>query len=129
MLAVALIALDGTIPHVNGDRTLRAKDSRRRDEEARLHPLIGGGKRKRIVAAWPRMTKRLQPSIQGYSTDPGDGNAADRRTERSVKVLPTPRPFARFQFWNMMNNRDYNAPLMCVRTRRSRFRVDSTRSA
>jgi hypothetical protein len=48
----------------------------------------------------------------GYFESSGDGNAADKTHETFFQVLPTPRPFARFPFFNLMNNRDINAALI-----------------
>ncbi|MBL8214371.1 MAG: hypothetical protein JNK87_26860 [Bryobacterales bacterium] len=42
----------------------------------------------------------------GYYRGSGDGNAADNKHGAFFQVLPTPRPFARFPFFNMMNNQD-----------------------
>ena len=36
----------------------------------------------------------------------GDGNPNDITHGTFFQVLPTPRPFARFPFFNMMNNED-----------------------
>jgi hypothetical protein len=42
----------------------------------------------------------------GYFRGSGDGNAADNQHETFFQVLPTPRIYARFPFYNMMNNED-----------------------
>lgn len=47
----------------------------------------------------------------GYSQSSGDGNPNDGTHNTFFQVLPTPRPFARFPFFNMMNNRDIYAGL------------------
>jgi hypothetical protein len=36
----------------------------------------------------------------------GDGNPNDNTHGTFFQVLPTPRPYARFPFFNMMNNED-----------------------
>jgi hypothetical protein len=36
----------------------------------------------------------------------GDGNPNDNRHETFFQILPTPRPYARFPFFNMMNLED-----------------------
>src|SRR5205807_3269856 len=41
-----------------------------------------------------------------FSDASGDGNPNDNVHGTFFQVLPTPRPFARFPFFNMMNNRD-----------------------
>lgn len=54
-------------------------------------------------AAW----KKLRPWFRGgYSYGSGDNNANDNRHGTYFQLLPTPRPFARFPFYNMMNNKD-----------------------
>jgi hypothetical protein len=42
----------------------------------------------------------------GYYSGSGDNNPGDSRHNTFFQVLPTPRPFARFPFFNMMNNQD-----------------------
>lgn len=42
----------------------------------------------------------------GYSRSTGDSNATDNRHTTFFQVLPTPRPYARFPFFNMMNMED-----------------------
>ncbi|HEV2800682.1 MAG TPA: alginate export family protein [Pyrinomonadaceae bacterium] len=42
----------------------------------------------------------------GYSCTTGDGDAADGRHTTFFQVLPTPRIYARFPFYNMMNTED-----------------------
>ena len=55
----------------------------------------------------PKILSKLKPWLRGgFSTGSGDGNPNDNRHETFFQVLPTPRPFARFPFFNMMNNRD-----------------------
>ncbi len=55
----------------------------------------------------PKVAKALKPWFRGGFYDgSGDGNAADGKHGTFFQVLPTPRPFARFPFFNMMNNRD-----------------------
>ena len=45
----------------------------------------------------------------GYSRSTGDGNATDPRHTTFFQVLPTPRIYARFPFYNMMNTEDVYA--------------------
>lgn len=55
----------------------------------------------------PNAAKRLKPWIRGgFSDGSGDGDPNDRTHATFFQVLPTPRPFAKFPFFNMMNNRD-----------------------
>ena len=50
---------------------------------------------------------RLKPWIRGgFTIGSGDGNPGDSRHGTFFQVLPTPRPYARFPFFNMMNTED-----------------------
>lgn len=50
---------------------------------------------------------KLKPWLRGgYSVSSGDDNPADGKHGTFFQVMPTPRPFARFPFFNMMNNND-----------------------
>src|SRR5262249_7082577 len=48
----------------------------------------------------------------GYYKGSGDDIPNDNKHETFFQVLPTPRPFARFPFFNMMNNKDRFATLI-----------------
>jgi len=55
----------------------------------------------------PKIAERVRPWIRGgifYST--GDANASDGVHGTFFAVLPTPRVYARFPFFNEMNNKD-----------------------
>ncbi|HXJ39367.1 MAG TPA: alginate export family protein [Bryobacteraceae bacterium] len=55
----------------------------------------------------PKVLPKLKPWLRGgFYSGSGDGNPNDKVHETFFQVLPTPRPFARFPFFNMMNNRD-----------------------
>jgi hypothetical protein len=55
----------------------------------------------------PRTLPKLRPWLRGgYYWGSGDGNPNDNIHGTFFQVLPTPRPFARFPFFNMMNNDD-----------------------
>ncbi len=55
----------------------------------------------------PKVLPKLKPWLRaGYYWGSGDGNANDNKHETFFQLLPTPRPFARFPFFNMMNNKD-----------------------
>ncbi|MCZ2148801.1 MAG: alginate export family protein [Bryobacterales bacterium] len=55
----------------------------------------------------PKIGGRLKPWFRGgYFDGSGDGNPNDNVHGTFFQVLPTPRPFARFPFFNLMNNRD-----------------------
>ncbi|HET7215119.1 MAG TPA: alginate export family protein [Terriglobia bacterium] len=61
---------------------------------------------------WQPPAKRLAPWLSaGYSYGSGDGNPNDNRHTTFSQLLPTPRPYARFPFYDMQNNRDFYATL------------------
>ena len=55
----------------------------------------------------PRVLAKVKPWIRGgYTYGSGDGNPNDSTHGTFFQLLPTPRPFARFPFYNMMNTED-----------------------
>jgi hypothetical protein len=57
-------------------------------------------------AGW-QMPFKAQPWFSlGYSYGSGDGDPRNSRHSTFFQLLPTPRPYARFPFYNMMNNED-----------------------
>jgi hypothetical protein len=63
-------------------------------------------------AGWQPAVKVLKPWISaGYSYGSGDGNPSDSRHGTFFQVLTTPRQYARFPFYNMMNNEDWYGAL------------------
>ena len=61
---------------------------------------------------WQPPVKHLAPWISaGYSYGSGDGNPNDNKHSTFSQLLPTPRPYARFPFYNMQNNKDLYASL------------------
>ena len=55
----------------------------------------------------PKVLPQIKPWLRaGYYWGSGDGNPNDNRHETFFQLLPTPRPYARFPFFNMMNNQD-----------------------
>ncbi len=61
---------------------------------------------------WQPRIRSLKPWLSaGYSYGSGDGNPNDTRHSTFFQVLPTPRPYARFPFYNMENNQDFYAAL------------------
>ncbi len=55
----------------------------------------------------PAILPHLKPWIRGgYTIGSGDGNAGDDKHGTFFQILPTPRPYARFPFFNMMNTED-----------------------
>jgi len=61
----------------------------------------------------PKSLAKLKPWIRGgYTYGSGDGNPNDNRHETFFQILPTPRPYAKFPFFNMMNTEDRYAILI-----------------
>ena len=55
----------------------------------------------------PTVLGKLKPWLRGgFSSASGDGNPTDNTHGTFFQLLPTPRPYARFPFFNMMNNQD-----------------------
>ncbi len=61
-----------------------------------------------LEGGWqPKILTRVRPWLRGgYTVGSGDGNPNDDKHETFFQVLPTPRPYARFPFFNMMNTED-----------------------
>lgn len=60
-----------------------------------------------------KATLKWKPWLRGgISLSSGDGNPADTKHNTFFQVMPTPRPFARFPFFNMMNNQDIYSGLI-----------------
>lgn len=63
-------------------------------------------------AGWQPPVKILKPWVSaGFSYGSGDGNPNDSRHGTFFQVLTTPRQYARFPFYNMMNNEDFYGTL------------------
>jgi len=63
-------------------------------------------------AGWQPAVKVLKPWLSaGYSYGSGDGNPNDSTHGTFFQVLTTPRQYARFPFYNMMNNEDFYGTL------------------
>jgi hypothetical protein len=63
-------------------------------------------------AGWQPPVKMLKPWFSaGYSYGSGDKNPTDSRHGTFFQDLPTPRQYARFPFYNMMNNEDWYGTL------------------
>ena len=57
---------------------------------------------------WQAPVKALKPWFSaGYSYGSGDKNPNDSTNGTFFQVLTTPRQYARFPFYNMMNNEDF----------------------
>jgi hypothetical protein len=55
----------------------------------------------------PPILRRVKPWVRaGYSYGSGDGDAKDGTNGTFFQLMPTPRQFALFPFYNMMNNED-----------------------
>ena len=60
----------------------------------------------------PKFWPKVKPWFRaGYFAGSGDGDPSDLTHNSFFQILPTPRPFARFPFFNLMNNRDHLAML------------------
>jgi hypothetical protein len=61
----------------------------------------------------PKLAKRLKPWLRaGFFDGSGDTDPNDTGHGSFFQILPTPRPFARFPFFNLMNSQDINAALI-----------------
>ncbi len=60
----------------------------------------------------------------GYFRSTGDGDPSDGRHNTFFQVLPTPRVYARFPFYNLMNNEDVFAQLQLKPHARLSLRAD-----
>ncbi len=61
---------------------------------------------------WQPAVKHLKPWLSaGYSYGSGDGNPKDSTHGTFFQVLTTPRQYARFPFYNMINNEDFYGTL------------------
>jgi hypothetical protein len=59
-------------------------------------------------AGWQPPVRLINPWFSaGYSYGSGDSNPNDNVHGTFFQILPTPRPFDRFPFYNMMNNEDF----------------------
>jgi hemerythrin-like domain-containing protein len=78
-------------------------------------------------AGWqPPVLPKLRPWIRGgYFYGSGDGNPNDQRHGTFFQLLPTPRPFARFPFFNLMNNQDVHGSLTLRPSKAVTLRTES----
>lgn len=61
----------------------------------------------------PRIWKKLKPWFRGgVFNGSGDGNPSDTTHGSFFQILPTPRPYARFPFFDLINNRDILAAMI-----------------
>lgn len=62
---------------------------------------------------WQPPEEHLKPWLSaGYSYSSGDSNPNDSHHGTFFQLIPTARPYARFPFYNMMNNEDLYATLV-----------------
>lgn len=74
---------------------------------------------------WQPAVKALNPWLSmGYSYGSGDGNPNDSTNGTFFQVLTTPRAYARFPFYNMMNNADLYATLNVRPAKRLAMRTE-----
>jgi hypothetical protein len=61
-----------------------------------------------LEGGWqPKILPRVKPWLRGgFTAGSGDGSPNNNKHETFFQVLPTPRPYARFPFFNMMNTED-----------------------
>ncbi|MCC6537285.1 MAG: alginate export family protein [Bryobacterales bacterium] len=61
----------------------------------------------------PKFGGRWKPWFRvGFFDGSGDGNPNDGTHNTFFQILPTPRPFARFPFFDLVNNRDWLAMMI-----------------
>jgi alginate export protein len=73
----------------------------------------------------PTFASAVRPWIRGgYYYSSGDGNPADGTHGTFFAILPTPRVYARFPFFNSMNNTDLFAEVMLRPTKKLAIRSD-----
>ena len=73
-----------------------------------------------------KLADRLKPWARGgYFRSTGDGDPADGRHHTFFQMLPTPRVYARFPFFNLMNLEDVFAQLMLKPQAKLGLRADA----
>ncbi len=77
-------------------------------------------------AGWQMPIDRVKPWFSvGYSYGSGDGNNTDNKHGTFFQVLTTPRQYARFPFYNMMNNEDFYGTLNLKPSSKLSFRSEA----
>ena len=77
-------------------------------------------------AGWRPPVRILKPWLSaGYSYGSGDGNPNDSRHGTFFQVLTTPRQYARFPFYNMMDNEDFYGALNVTPTSKLTLRTEA----
>jgi len=79
-----------------------------------------------IEGGWqPAFASRVRPWIRGgFDYSSGDGNPGDNTHGTFFAILPTPRVYARFPFFNSMNNTDLFEEIMLRPTKSFTLRSD-----
>lgn len=79
-----------------------------------------------VEAGWqPQALEAIAPWFRGgYNYGSGDGNPNDGRHGTFFQILPTPRIYARFPFFNMMNTGDAFGEVILRPSRRLNIRSD-----
>jgi hypothetical protein len=79
-----------------------------------------------IEGGWqPAFASPVRPWIRaGFDYSSGDGNATDNTHGTFFAILPTPRVYARFPFFNSMNNTDLFEEIMLRPTKSFTLRSD-----
>jgi hypothetical protein len=79
-----------------------------------------------VEAGWqPAGLPKLRPWVRGgFDYGSGDGNPEDRTHGTFFQLLPTPRGYARFPFYNLMNVRDAFGEIILRPYRNLTLRVD-----
>ncbi len=82
-----------------------------------------------VELGWqPKVATRVRPWLRvGYFRGGGDGDPSDGTHGTFFQILPTPRPYARFPFFNLMNLEDLSASLTLRPGNRTTVRTDIRR--
>jgi hypothetical protein len=73
----------------------------------------------------PNVLPRLRPWIRaGFFHGSGDADPGDGKHATFFQILPTPRPYARFPFYNLMNNEDVFGSLAVRPSKQLTLRTD-----
>jgi hypothetical protein len=77
-------------------------------------------------AGWqPSLLPSIRPWLRGgFDYGSGDGNPNDNTHSTFFQILPTPRVYARFPFFNMINNRDAFGELILRPSKALTIRTD-----
>jgi hypothetical protein len=66
-----------------------------------------------LEGGWQPKAAKVKPWLRaGYLRGTGDNDPTDNKHKTFFQITPTPRPYARFPFFNMMNNEDFMGALL-----------------